>query len=217
MQPERTADGSLTLMSERYGETYASLHGALAQSRTVFLEGSAVHVHPAPRVLEIGFGLGLNFCTTLHNATGRGAALTYHAYEAFPISAALLTKLAAGETHPLWLEMLDAWDAGVRAGHLDLPSTSHRLHLDFADATLAPLPPNWASAVYLDGFSPGKNPEVWTPEFLARLAHSLSPGGVLATYSAAGAVRRGLAAAGLQVEKRRGLVGKREFLVARKT
>ncbi|GAA4014477.1 tRNA (5-methylaminomethyl-2-thiouridine)(34)-methyltransferase MnmD [Deinococcus rubellus] len=213
-----TADGSLSVFSERYGEWYASQHGAVRQSRTVFLEGSAACLHPAPRVLEVGFGLGLNFRTTLADVTGRGVPLNYLAFEAFPLAASDLVGVAGDEAHPLWRALLHAWDAGQQAGHLSVQHGPHRLRLWFADITAALLPPQWADAIYLDGFSPARNPEVWTPEFLARLADSLAPGGRLATYSAAGAVRRSLIAAGLRVERRRGraagLVGKREFLVA---
>ena len=80
----------------------------------------------------------------------------------------------------------------------------------------ADLGEEWATAIYLDGFSPTRNPEVWTPEFVGRLAKTLAPGGVLATYSAAGHVRRALEAAGLRVERRPGAPGKRECLRAMK-
>lgn len=225
MTPERTHDGTLTLFNERYGELYSSKHGAGAQSRVVFLESTGTHLHPRPQVLEIGFGRGLNFRTTLMSVTARGAALSYLAYEAFPLSASVLAQVAAaqvaaGEPQPLWTALLGAWDMGARAGQLHLQHDSYDVRVKFADVSAAPLPSQWASAIYLDGFSPAKNPEVWTPDFLARLSGSLAQGGSLATYSAAGAVRRGLIAAGLAVEKRRGsdfgLVGKREFLVASK-
>ena len=212
-------DHAANLYSVRFGEHYGSRHGAAQQARRVFVEGGGVLEHDSPRVLEIGFGLGLNWRTTLENLPRRplgGSLLNYRALEAYPLSAAELGGVAPGETHPLWSALLDQWDAAVLAGHLDLDHGLQRLRVDFTDATTAPLPPAWAHAVYLDGFSPLKNPELWTPEFLARLACSLAPGGRLATYSAAGAVRRGLAAAGLTVQRRHGLVGKREFLVAQK-
>ncbi|WP_161884387.1 tRNA (5-methylaminomethyl-2-thiouridine)(34)-methyltransferase MnmD [Deinococcus alpinitundrae] len=218
--PQATADGSLSVFSPRYGEWYSSRHGAARQSRTVFLEGSAAHLHPAPRVLEVGFGLGLNFRTTLADTAGRGAVLDYLAFEAFPLAASVLREVSAGEENALWLALLVTWDAGTAAGELSVSEGRATLRVVFADVSAADLPLGWASAVYLDGFSPARNPEVWTPEMLARLSASLAPGGQLATYSAAGAVRRGLIAAGLAVERRRGraagLVGKGEFLVARK-
>ena len=220
-----TADGSLSVFSGRYGEWYSSRYGAARQSRTVFLEGSAAHLHPAPRVLEVGFGLGQNFRTTLADTARRGVPLNYLAFEAFPLAASVLREVSAGgaatgETSALWGAVLDAWDAGAAVGELKASAGRATLRLLFADVSAAALPVGWASAVYLDGFSPASNPEVWTPEMLARLSASLAPGGRLATYSAAGAVRRGLIAAGLKVERRRGraagLVGKREFLVAQK-
>jgi hypothetical protein len=72
-----------------------------------------------------------------------------------------------------------------------------------------------ADAVYLDPFSPAVNPDAWTPDVLAALARRLRPGGVLASYTVAGHVRRALAAAGLEVAKVPGPVGgKREVLRA---
>lgn len=215
---QATPDGSLSVFSERYGELYSSQHGASQQSRIVFLEGSGSHLLTSPQILEVGFGLGLNFRTTLNNATERGAALTYQAFEAYPLPAQVLAEVAASEQHPLWTALLEHWDQAVKKGELQLQHGPHQLRIEFADITKAALPSNWATAIYLDGFSPAKNPEVWTPEVLENLAAGLQSGGKLATYSAAGAVRRGLLAAGLKVEKRRGqmygLVGKREFLVA---
>jgi tRNA U34 5-methylaminomethyl-2-thiouridine-forming methyltransferase MnmC len=53
-----TLDGSLTVHSARYGQSYGSRFGAASQARQVYVQGSGTHLHPAPRVLEVGFGLG---------------------------------------------------------------------------------------------------------------------------------------------------------------
>ena len=98
-------------------------------------------------------------------------------------------------------------------GNPELTETGRRL---WAAAAQRNLGEERATAIYLDGFSPTRNPEVWTPEFVGRLAKTLAPGGVLATYSAAGHVRRALEAAGLRVERRPGAPGKRECLRAMK-
>ncbi|GGM08491.1 tRNA (5-methylaminomethyl-2-thiouridine)(34)-methyltransferase MnmD [Deinococcus aerophilus] len=208
-----TPDGSRTAHSARFGETYGSRHGAFSQARHVFVEGTRTQQHPAPRVLEIGFGLGVNFRATLADAATRGAALEYVAYEFDPAPAPLLREVAAGEAgsdHPLWQALLQNWPHTP----LQLESGNVRLTVHFADVLEATLPQGWATGLYLDGFSPTRNPEVWTPPFAARLAQALAPGGVLATYSAAGHVRRALEAAGLQVERRPGAPGKRECLRA---
>ncbi len=91
-----------------------------------------------------------------------------------------------------------------------------RLHLMFMDVVAALQ--NEALAVdawFLDGFSPAKNPQIWNQNVYALLAQNSAPAATLATYSAAGAVRRGLAQAGFTVEKRPGHGHKREMIVAR--
>ena len=67
----------------------------------------------------------------------------------------------------------------------------------------------------LDGFAPSRNPEMWTPELLAAVAARTRPGGAAATFTVAGAVRRGLEAAGFTVARRPGHGAKRERLEAR--
>ncbi|MFC6591276.1 tRNA (5-methylaminomethyl-2-thiouridine)(34)-methyltransferase MnmD [Deinococcus lacus] len=209
-----TPDGSRTAYSARYGETYGSRHGAAAQAGHVFVRGSGTDTHPAPQVLEVGFGLGVNFRATL--AARAGQALDYLAYEFDPAPASLLAEVAQGEPgsdHPIWPLLLESWPAQP-TGELRLEAGEVRLRVIFVDIRAAELPQNWATALYLDGFSPARNPEVWTPELLLRLARALRGGGVLTTYSAAGHVRRALQAAGLQVSRQPGPPGKREYLRA---
>ena len=205
---QSTADGSMTARSARFGQSYGSRFGAATQARQVFVEGSGTHLHPAPRVLEVGFGLGQNFRATLAATADR--PVHYLAYEFDPVAAETLRRVAASDpvaAHPGWGALLASWPSSVAVQHLNFD-------LRLEDVTLVALPQDWASAVYLDGFSPDVNPEVWTAAFLGRLADALQPGGVLVTYSAAGHVRRGLQAAGLEVERRPGPAGKREVLRA---
>lgn len=211
-----TPDGSRTALSERYGEAYGSRHGAATQARHVFVEGTCTHAHARPHVLEIGFGLGVNFRATLADAASRGVMLKYLAYEFDPAPLEVLREVAAGGEgagHPVWAALLAAWPVEADPSTpLQVQASGVTLTLHFADVMNSDLPRGWASAVYLDGFSPTRNPEVWTPESAARLAGALAPGGVLGTYSAAGHVRRALKGAGLQVERRPGAPGKRECL-----
>lgn len=213
----QTPDGSRTAHNARFGEAYGSKHGASAQAHHVFVQGTGTPDHPRPRVLEIGFGLGVNFRATLACVAERGMPLEYLAYEFDPAPAEVLRAVAEGgegSAHPAWREVLDVWSGEAGQGALKVESAGVSLTVHFIDVLTADLPSEWATALYLDGFSPTRNPEVWTPEFAARLARALAPGGVLATYSAAGHVRRSLEAAGLHVERRPGAPGKRECLRA---
>ncbi|GAA5514867.1 tRNA 5-methylaminomethyl-2-thiouridine biosynthesis bifunctional protein MnmC [Deinococcus carri] len=209
-----TPDGSRTAQSLRFGEAYGSRHGAAAQARHVFVEGTGTDQHPAPRVLEVGFGLGVNFRATLAEVARRGTALEYLAYEFDPAPAGVLRAVGAGgegANHPAWAALLAGWG---QASPLVVEVPGVTLTVHFGDVLEAELPQSWATALYLDGFSPARNPEVWTPALAGRLAQALAPGGVLATYSAAGHVRRTLAGAGLRPERRPGPPGKRECLWA---
>ncbi|WP_412029581.1 tRNA (5-methylaminomethyl-2-thiouridine)(34)-methyltransferase MnmD [Deinococcus yunweiensis] len=209
-----TPDGSRTALSARYGEAYGSRHGAVTQARHVFVEGAGTHTHPAPRVLEVGFGLGVNFRATVQDVARRGVPLEYVAWEFDPAPVDVLRSVADGNTHPVWTALLERWPEAAPAEPVHLASGGITLTIHFDDILTAALPQDWATALYLDGFSPARNPEVWTPEVVARLAHALTPGGVLATYSAAGHVRRALIAAGLDAQRRPGAPGKRECLRA---
>ncbi|MDL2343136.1 tRNA (5-methylaminomethyl-2-thiouridine)(34)-methyltransferase MnmD [Deinococcus sp. MIMF12] len=209
-----TPDGSRTALSTRYGEAYGSRNGAAAQARHVFVEGSGTHEHPGPRVLEVGFGLGVNFRATLARCARRGVPLDYLAYEFDPAPVDVLREVAGGgegADHPVWEDVLAGWGG---PDPLTVRGSGVSLTIWFGDVRTAQLPQDWATALYLDGFSPARNPEVWTPEVLGRLASAIAPGGVLTTYSAAGHVRRALAAAGLEVGRRPGPPGKREHLRA---
>jgi tRNA U34 5-methylaminomethyl-2-thiouridine-forming methyltransferase MnmC len=53
---------------------------------------------------------------------------------------------------------------------------------------------------------------MWTPELFRKVAVKMSPGGVLTTYCAKGAVRRNLRDAGFLMERLPGPKGKREML-----
>lgn len=212
---QATADGSLTLRSHRFGQTYGSAHGAEAQAQHVFVGGTGVAATAQARVLEIGFGVGQNLRATLA-ARGPERPLDYLAYEFDPVPLDVLAQLsegAAGTQHPLWPQLLSDWPPALGT-QLTVAAGAGQVRVVCGDVLAAPLPEDWADAVYLDGFSPQANPELWSEVFLARVARALRPGGVLATYSAAGQVRRSLAAVGLIPEKRPGPPGKREFLRA---
>jgi tRNA U34 5-methylaminomethyl-2-thiouridine-forming methyltransferase MnmC len=228
MTPIITDDGSLTIHSERYGETYHSRFGAVAEAEHVFLRASGVFARlaagEATAVLEVGFGTGLNFLVTANAALAAGAPLAYTALEHDLMSA----------------EVLEALDHGAAIGAADLAASLTRwrrtlpekppagrydtrlapgitLTLLIGDASGAALPDATFDAVYQDAFSPKANPELWTEAFFARLAAAMRPGARLATYSASGDVRRAMAAARLHPERVPGPpAGKRVITVARR-
>jgi tRNA U34 5-methylaminomethyl-2-thiouridine-forming methyltransferase MnmC len=225
-----TADGSRTLRSARYGEAFRSHHGAHAEARHVFVEGTGAGARLAAglatRVLEVGLGAATNLAWTVAAALEGGADLHYEVWEPDPLPAAAWAVLRHDEVLPAaaWASLLAARAGWGRPG----PGSVHvwrfgRVGVEVIAAPIAAMLDDAArasadvDAVYLDPFSPAVNPDAWTPAVLRGLARRLRPGGVLASYSVAGAVRRALTAAGMEVARVPGPEGgKREVLRARR-
>ena len=219
---QTTADGSRTLYSERYGESFHSDKGALTESKHVFLQGTGVvqrleHHHPT-HLLEVGFGTGLNFFLTADIALKYQTDLFYTALEKDLLSAEDLDSLGYEKylEQPELLERFLAWRRGGSNQPFEFRGV--RLELLLGEASEQTLSENAFHAVYQDAFSPHKNPELWSEAFLGGLRQALTDDGILSTYCVKGAVRRRMQALGFSVEKRSGPPGgKREMLVARKS
>ncbi len=225
-----TGDGSRTLHSPRFGQGFRSHAGAHTEARHVFVEGSGVGPRlrrgVATAVLEVGLGPGTNLGLTVAESLACGATLRYVAIEREPLPPEAWRALDLPSWMPMhfanaWLEAVDrhaaAPGAVIRAA---LEGVQVDVHVAEAGAFAAAdrlVALGAFDAVYLDPFSPDVDPDAWRPATLAALAASLTPGGALVTYSVQGAVRRSLAAAGLNVAKVVGPPGgKREVLIARK-
>ena len=215
-----------TPVSVAYGDVYHSAAGGPAQARHVFLGGNDLPVRWQGRaqfsILETGFGLGLNFLSTWHawqNDPRASAGLDFISLEKHPFTAGDLAVAQAvwPDYAGIAAELRAAWPPLTPGEHrVRLQGGRVTLRLFFGDA-LALLPTLEAAvdAFYLDGFSPARNPGMWSPELCAQLARQALPGATLATWSVAGTVRRALQAAGFSVEKRPGFAGKRQMLVGR--
>jgi tRNA U34 5-methylaminomethyl-2-thiouridine-forming methyltransferase MnmC len=220
-----TKDGTDTLYSLKYGQTYHSAFGARTEAEHVFLQGTLVarrlQQGEATRVLEVGFGTGLNFFVTGQLSYQNSAPLDYVALENQLLSSDILENLNHHALSPTVQPQFLAWLAGVGSpvspdSLVWTPTGPPQLTLTLIidDAAQTDIPRRKYHAIYHDPFSPEVNPELWTPDFFNRLYSLLAPGGRLATYSVKGEVRRSLRAVGFEVSKRPGPPGKREVLVA---
>ena len=203
-------------VSTRFADPYYSLENGLAETRHVFLAGNGLpeRLRPGFHVAELGVGTGLNLLALLAlvRTTARGPIL-YTGFEAFPMRAAdMRAALAAFPEVAEDAERLAAaWEAGAV---FRTPEIEARFIFGDARDTLFGCTEK-ADAWFLDGFAPARNPELWEPALLAQVARHTVQGGTAATYSAAGEVRRSLAAAGFAVERRAGYGRKRHMTVAR--
>ncbi|HUY01894.1 MAG TPA: bifunctional tRNA (5-methylaminomethyl-2-thiouridine)(34)-methyltransferase MnmD/FAD-dependent 5-carboxymethylaminomethyl-2-thiouridine(34) oxidoreductase MnmC [Rhodocyclaceae bacterium] len=220
-----TSDG--TPYSAFYDDVYHAAAGGLEQARHVFLGGNDLPARWRGRdaftIVETGFGLGLNFLAAWQawlDDADRCPRLHFVSFEKHPFAA---TELALA--HRRWpaLASLSAtlrqqWPVlapGVQ--RLNFAADRVSLTLFLGDATtLLPQLVAGVDAYFIDGFAPAKNPELWSPQFLASLTRTAAPDATLATWSVAKAVREGLAACGWTLTKRAGFAAKREMLSGRR-
>ena len=214
-----------TPYSEAFRDVYHNVDGGIAKKRHVFLAGNSLPERWAGRrrfaILETGFGLGLNFLVTLQawrRDPARSERLHFVSVEKHPFG---LADLQA--THAAYPEVRDE-AAELHARWPLLTPGVHRL--EFGNAVLTLLFADIkalrdlrlaADAIYLDGFSPARNGDMWSPAVLRAISRLAAPGATAATWSVAGAVRHALEETGFAVEKRPGFGNKKEMLVARNT
>lgn len=212
---KQTADGSHTLTSSLFHETYHSTFGAIQESKHIFI-GAGLDILKAKEepvnILEIGFGTGLNALLSYLWAEENSNVVHYTGIEAFPVSADIVKKL----NYPDILSCDRKLIEGLHLSGLQNLSANFRsrvVPVSFQDF----IPESEAyHLIYFDAFSPETQPEMWTTDGFHKLYSGLKPKGMLVTYSSKGIVKRGLKEAGFSVEKIPGPPGKREFLRATK-
>ncbi|WP_372841745.1 tRNA (5-methylaminomethyl-2-thiouridine)(34)-methyltransferase MnmD [Phaeovulum sp.] len=203
-------------VSTRFGDPYFSLDNGLAEARHVFLAGNDLPARLCPgfAVAELGFGTGLNMLALALEADRHAGPIRFTSFEAYPMSAPEIARALAAfpEANAIAQPFLAAWTKGIRK--FSLGALTVEVVIGDARETL----PQWqgmADAWFLDGFSPARNPELWSPELMAEVARHTAPQGSFATYTAAGHVRRGLNAAGFTVTRLPGHGHKRHMTAGR--
>jgi tRNA U34 5-methylaminomethyl-2-thiouridine-forming methyltransferase MnmC len=204
-------DGTIPIATQ-FDDPYFSLAGGLAETRHVFLAGNHLPARFARgfHIAELGFGTGLNMLAALMawRVAGLGGRLRYTSFEAYPMT--LPDTARALAAFPEALAVAEPLFEGWEAGRIVAADLEAQVIFGDARATL----PAWggkADAWFLDGFSPAKNPELWSPEVMQAVARRTRAGGTFATYTAAGHVRASLAAAGFTVARQPGFGTKRHM------
>ncbi|KAF0813288.1 tRNA 5-methylaminomethyl-2-thiouridine biosynthesis bifunctional protein MnmC [Andreprevotia sp. IGB-42] len=212
--------------SASFDDIYHSPDGGLGQAESVFMAGNGLPQRwqqcNSFTIVETGFGQGLNFLATWQawrDDPARCGKLHFVSVEQFPFTLADLQLMHARypQLAALTVQLHAAWPlltAGFHRLVFEAGNVVLTLMLGSADQMLPELDAR-ADAIYLDGFSPAKNPGLWSPlvfRQLWRLSHADT---TLATYSVAGSVRRGLTEAGFAVEKAKGFASKWAMLRGR--
>ena len=167
---------------------------------------------------ETGFGTGLNFLCAWHFWTQqkfKQSRLHYISVDKFP-----LQREDLAQTYKQWPslkpycdELLDKYPPLVPGFHtIELAQGKVRLTLIFDDAATAfGQVTGQVDAWFLDGFTPSRNPDMWSSTLFNQVARLSKAGTTFATFTAAGVVRKGLTSVGFNIEKHPGLGPKREI------
>ncbi len=225
---------NLTPKSTRFDDTYYTRDNGLEETRHVFIEGNRLEQRWAagqsPVIGEFGFGTGLNFLATWQawdshfarqvglstsGTTPQDARLTFISFEKYPLDRSCLERaLSCWQDVAPWAERLITEWKPEADGWQTLHFGAVTLILFIGDAAdgISSIP-HGIDAWYLDGFNPKTNPELWSLELMTAAFAASNPGATLASYTAAGWVRRTLQSAGFSIAKRKGFGHKRDMTI----
>jgi tRNA U34 5-methylaminomethyl-2-thiouridine-forming methyltransferase MnmC len=211
-----TQDGSHTVSIPSLGVTYHSTRGAVQEAEHVYIQTGlhkALDTFPNNelRVLEMGFGTGLNAFLTGREAEILNRNIRYTTVELYPLSRDTVDALnypdLLGYEHLFNAIQQAPWDA------LSQISEQFLLHKKAGNLVSLPLEQNY-HLIYYDAFAPNAQPELWTEEIFTKLNKALVSGGMLVTYCSKGSARRAMKASGFGVKKLSGPPGKWEIVRA---
>jgi tRNA U34 5-methylaminomethyl-2-thiouridine-forming methyltransferase MnmC len=208
-----TEDGSHTIFVPEMGEHYHSVHGAIQESRHIFInQGYKKADRDLISILEVGFGTGLNALLTIMESTKDGKSVAYESWEAYPLSAEESQLL----NYPTILKEGQAIFETIHRcewGKVVLITDSFSLKKIMGDIRDF-YSDRFFDLVYFDAFGPDYQPDLWEVSIFEKIAYCMKKDARLVTYSAKGQVRRNLKSAGFRIEKVPGPPGKREITIA---
>lgn len=212
-----TADGSHTISIPSLNVYYHSVHGAIQESKHVFLDAGFNHViercSGPIHIFEMGFGTGLNAFLTAMEAEKQKRGVQYTTIEKFPFAPEAATKLNYPEVlgSDLLFQAIHNCDWN-REVFLTPHFTLHKV----ADDISSFVAEQQFDLVYFDAFAPSAQPDLWTADVFTKLFTIMGPGAVFVTYCSKGSVQRAIQSAGFKIEKLPGPKYKREIIRARR-
>jgi len=189
-----TKDGTISLKSSFYNESFHSHLGALNEAQTKFINPSIIarFKKKSLNVLDICFGLGYNSALLFENIKKQSSTINWYGLEIDkrPLEYALSSKSFID----LWdKKIIDIFNSLLIRGFF--ADDQYKCTLMWGDARnkISSIPEDTCfDLIFLDGFSPQKCPEIWSVEFLTQVKKKLNPTGSLITYTSSAAVRKTL-------------------------
>lgn len=197
-QSVKTEDGSLSLYHPKYRQHFHTLAGASSEAEKKFIEAvklrRLLEKQKNVKLLDIGFGLGYNAVAAVNAAesikSGKIQITTLE--NDIQVLSVSLELFDEGTLHKEILKSL--LDTGTWQGEFA------EIILIVGDARNSVLElKDKFDCIFMDGFSPDKNPELWTYDFILELTRRLEQKGLIVTYSSAYPVRGAMLRCGLYV------------------
>lgn len=230
LRPPRLSWEGETPLATDFDDSYFSRDNGAAETEHVFLRGNQLQTRfqqllPGSHFVigETGFGTGLNFLSAAAHFLQHAPAdsrLHFVSAELHPLSADELARACHHWPHlaELAAELCQHYPAPGPGFHRrTLAGGRICLTLMYGDAGAMFQEFNGRiDAWFLDGFAPARNQNMWQQSLFDRLAELSQPGATLATFTAAGFVRRGLQQAGFSIQRVPGYGRKREMLTGQR-
>ncbi len=207
-----TSDGSHTLYVPELDEHYHSIHGAIQESMHVFITNGIQSLFKSPiKVLEVGFGTGLNALLTAIWSNKENIEVHYIGIESTPLEMKLNESLN-------YSQKLDGHESTTYFDKI-ISSNWHvktNIHDNFTLNKIASRIQDYRTddkfdIIYFDAFGPEVQEELWELRVLKNIYELLNNNGIFVTYCAKGQLKRDLKELGFKVESLPGPPGKREM------
>ncbi len=220
--PDIIISSNGALESRVFGDIYFSREDGLEETKYIFLEGNNLEQRFQKkekfRIVELGFGTGLNFLATLNYWKKHYKAdkkLYYIGIEKFPLSFKQISQALSMWPELQYNLLLEKYPNSARGIYkIDFLDLGIELLLVFDDANNAVKRLSKSvDAWFLDGFTPLKNPDMWSETIFKRMAKISENDATFATFTASSIVKRGLESVGFKVIKQKGFGRKRHMLV----
>lgn len=211
-----------TLKSTQFDDIYFNTIDGIKEASYIFLDGNKLPNRMIKQdlftIAETGFGTGLNFLNTvyaLQKLKEHNTRLHFISTEKYPLDIKDLEKiyLKWPQFKPITDQVLAQYPSKIKGfHHINLFNGKIRLTLLFGDSTIGYSSLSaQVDAWFLDGFSPSKNPDMWSPELFQQISRLSKLGTTFSTFTSASKIRRGLQSVGFDVSKKSGYGKKREI------
>ena len=217
-----------TLFSEEFDDLYSSAKGAVAECNHVFIKGNNLNErfenlrdNSKFYIGEIGFGIGINFLTTCKswlNNTKQNQVLEFYSFDKYLFRLSDFKKLniSCPDLKEYISELERNYPRNIQ-GAQKISLFGGRIILNLIIGEIDNTQEyiklmDKVDAWYFDGFSPSKNPDLWSIKLFKCIHKSCHENTTFSTYTSSGLVKNNLTESGFNHSRAMGFSDKRHML-----